>query len=375
MICPECNNELHDDAKFCPYCMTKIEEVQEYKVAKVNGKKYGAIVGVMVLIVVAAIVGVIVAGKDRFGNDDEKLNEVKGNATATAKVDEEVKEKNEEKEETLEELDKEDEWKFEPLTYCGTWYNKDFTGEDPALEGGIVLNVISINDKKIIFDLFSYQEPPQSRVAEIYNIEADIVDKKAEFVFRDDGWGNGGLGTIIFLKDSLCISIKLTTISSDSLWTLVVDNEFKKVSEDYENDSIDFSGLIGVNIELLKDKMKGIGCELEEGPYNGAYQYEGVVINTVEGEVVSIYVDYTIMEEGFRDTFNFSARINGRTEYEYLKQRFGEPVLVSNDFGIYRSTFNFPEDNDGMKTALDFVYVDGYVLYIMYYNTLYDENY
>ena len=362
MICPECNNELHDDAKFCPYCMTKIEDVHEYKAAKVNRKKYGIIVGIIVLVVIAIIAGVIIVGKGRFENDDEKLNEVKGKATATA-VSEELKEGNE------------DDWEFDSMSYCGTWYNKDFAGEDPALEGGMVLNVISINDKKIIFDLFSYQEPPQSRVAEIYNIEADIVDKKAEFVFRDDGWGNGGLGTVLFLENSICISIKLTTISSDSLWSINAEEEFKKVADGYENDTIDFSGMVGLNVEMVKDKMKSMGYEMEEGPYNGAYQYEGVVVNTVEGEIVSIYVDYTMMEEGFRDVFNFSARINGRTEYEYLQQRFGEPVLVSNDFGIYRSTFNFPEDNDVIKTALDFVYVDGNVLYIMYYNTLYDGNY
>ena len=76
-------------------------------------------------------------------------------------------------------------------TFCGTWYNKDFEGEDPELEGGNVLKIISINKDKVVFDLASYQEPSGMRVAEIMGVEADIEDGKAEFVFRDDGWGNG----------------------------------------------------------------------------------------------------------------------------------------------------------------------------------------
>lgn len=37
--CPDCGKQMHEDSKFCPYCMKKfIKEKENYKVN--NSKKY-----------------------------------------------------------------------------------------------------------------------------------------------------------------------------------------------------------------------------------------------------------------------------------------------------------------------------------------------
>lgn len=354
MLCAKCNSELPEEASFCPYCMTQLGDVIDYssnykKERKIKSKLI--ILGFLVLGVIIFVLGKNQDSDTTKNKDEEPTVSVDTNKNTVDK-----------------EIDAKNDWEFVPELYCGTWYNEDFSGESPELEGGMVLNIISVNQDKIIFDLFSYQKPPQSRIAQIYNVEANIVERTAEFVFRDDGWGNGGLGIITFLEDSVCISIKLTTVNSDSLWGMAVDKEFKKISDTYENDSVDFYGLLGQNYVLVKDKLQGIGCELVKGAFEGAYDYEGISIFTKEDKITSIYVDYTMLPIGFRDSLNFSTKINGNVEYDYIKLRFGEPVLVNNYGGVYISTFDISQDGQDMEALLDVGYMDGEVFYIKYYD-------
>ena len=353
MNCPKCGNDLPKEATFCPYCMTKFGEVvdmnQDKMPSRRNNKKlviglFAAIVAICLIIAVVLFVNN--SDKDTKSDEVEQEENQKDNR-------EENQEDNQEENQEENEVDYKD--------YCGTWYNKDFEGQDPEVEGGNVLKIVSVNKDKVIFDLASHQSPPGMRVAEIMSVEADIIDGKAEFIFGDDGWGNGGIGVITFADGKVSVNIKLTTVSTESLWQLNVDTEFKKASDGYQNDTVDFLGTLGNDISVIKEKLNYVGIELSKE--DDLWIWEGLMVKESANGVESVYVDFTLMPEGYRDMFNVSSGINGDSDYDYVEKRFGKPVETKDADFFYVSTFAVPEEN----SLLDMAYIDGNVMYMRYY--------
>ena len=360
MICPKCKSDLPDEASFCPYCMTKFGEVKDLNSGtNLTGNKKKKLITISAIGVLILVILTVVLIKFVFSEQDSVNS--KNDGTNTSQSDGDIPNADNESAsgnqgETALDINAE--------TFCGTWYNKDFEGEDPELEGGNVLKIISVNKDKVVFDLASYQEPSGMRVAEIMGVEADIEDGKAEFVFRDDGWGNGGIGTLIFFEDKVCVNIKLTMINSESLWQLGTDTEFKKVDEGYVNDTVDFYGLVGMDIAVAKERLKGIGCELQDGAYKGSYQYEGIVIDTLDDVIVTVYVDYTMLPDGYRERLNFFTKVNGNADYEDMETRLGKPADTWVLGPWYVSTFKVPEQEG---VFFDIAFEEGVVSYIKYY--------
>ena len=377
MICPKCKSDLPDEASFCPYCMTKFGEVEDLNFGtNLTGNKKKKIITISAIGVLILVILTVVLLKFVFSEQDSVNS--KNDGTNTSQSDGDKADVNMPDDATGNDTDDipnadnesasgnqgETALDINAETFCGTWYNKDFEGEDPELEGGNVLKIISINKDKVVFDLASYQEPSGMRVAEIMGVEADIEDGKAEFVFRDDGWGNGGIGTLIFFEDKVCVNIKLTMINSESLWQLGADTEFKKVDEGYVNDTVDFYGLVGMDIAVAKERLKGIGCELQDGAYKGSYQYEGIVIDTLDDVIVTVYVDYTMLPDGYRERLNFFTKVNGNADYEDMETRLGKPADTWVLGPWYVSTFKVPEQEG---VFFDIAFEEGVVSYIKYY--------
>lgn len=380
MNCPKCGNDLPKEATFCPYCMTKFGEVvdmnQDKMPSRRNNKKlvialFAAIVAICLIIAVVLFVN--------ESDKDTKFDEVEQEETQKDNQEENQKEPQEENDagdnnepsddtstdkENVENEPSENkpvENEVDYKDYCGTWYNKDFEGQDPEVEGGNVLKIVSANKDKVIFDLASHQSPPGMRVAEIMSVEADIIDGKAEFIFGDDGWGNGGIGVITFADGKVSVNIKLTTVSTESLWQLNVDTEFKKASDGYQNDTVDFLGTLGNDISVIKEKLNYVGIELSKE--DDLWIWEGLMVKESANGVESVYVDFTLMPEGYRDMFNVSSGINGDSDYDYVEKRFGKPVETKDADFFYVSTFAVPEEN----SLLDMAYIDGNVMYMRYY--------
>lgn len=341
MKCPKCGKDLPETVSFCPYCMEKFAEsdgaaAKGNKAVK-NRKSLIIILAVLIVVVVAAIIIAVCTGMGGQAEDESSGADLETVANRELS---------------------------NPEKYCGTWYNEDFDGESPELEGGNVLKIISMNDSKVIFELGSYQSPPNSRVAKITGIEADIVDGQAEFIFADDGWGNGGIGTMVFLEDEIYVNIKLTSVSSDSLWNIGNDVKFKKVSESYETDSIDFMGVIGDDISVVSAMLGNLEYVVEETEGGKLYAFDGIYVNVSENIVTSVMVDYTLLPQGYREKLCFSFGINGAADYDYIEKKLGSPVSTYEDDGLYTSCFRTTEDNE---TYLNITFAKGEVLTIRYF--------
>lgn len=326
MLCPKCKKDLPDEIAFCPYCMTKFAESETYGDSiKIKKRIVPFIVGGVVL-VVGVLFAWFLLGQ---GNGDK------------------------------------DNTRDSMFDYCGTWYNKEFEGETPELDGGNVLKIISINDSTVIFDLCSYQAPPNSRVAEINGVTAEIVDGEAEFIFGNDGWGNGGIGKLVFVEDKIYVNIKLTSISSDSLWSIGTDVVFEKVSETYKNDTIDFMGILGEDIKVALTLLEDMEYRAEEYDSGVMYYFDGIYADVREDKVICMQVDYSQLPEGNRNIYTFSYGVNGNTSFEGLKSKLGEPIYTYEEIeGVYVSSFNVP---DRQGEYFKIAYSEGKIVYIMYF--------
>lgn len=363
MICPKCKKDLPDEIAFCPYCMTKFSIGENYNEVKKEKKSKipFIVIGILSVIILAGIIYFVC-----FFNNEKGENSVTTAEPTTKKVEEaNTTDKSKEVEPTTTEKVEETKPKVDMLSYCGTWYNKDFEGEDPMLEGGNILKIISINEDTVIFDLCSYQSPPSSRIAELNGITAKIIDGKSEFIFGDDGWGNGGIGTLTFMENEIYVNIKLTSVSSDSLWSIGSDVIFKKVEDGYENDTVDFLGLLGEDIQVALSLLGNPEYTIEQHDEGITYNFEGMFIDLYIDRISCVYVKYPELPEGYRDKYKFSYGIDGNTSFDSLESRLGEPISTGEEEeGVYVSCFNVPDrPGEYFKIA----YSEGEVVYIMYF--------
>lgn len=383
MKCKNCGNDLPEEASFCPYCMSKLTKVDQIVQDKksVNRNKLAIFIAISAIAVVS-VIAVLILMLAR--SSDEKSNTNVNTTTSTSSIevdsqtetDEQTKtdgqinsdgekiDKNENDKPTLKEEETTENIIDNPYDYCGTWYDDDFTGEDPMLEGGNILKIISMTKDSVIFDLCSYQSPPMSREAMLSGIEADIVDGKAEFIFGDDGWGNGGYGTLLFLDGEIYVHIVLTTVSSDSLWNIRTDVKFKKVGDSYENRSIDFMGVIGEDVSVALVMLSNEPYELEPNGGGSTYRFGGITMETYERKITSILVEYERFPEGYRDIFTFSFGINGKAKFHYVEGKLGDCLNTYKKDDNYVNIFRSPEQNE---TFIEITYSRGEVVSIRYF--------
>ncbi|MBQ3546269.1 MAG: zinc ribbon domain-containing protein [Lachnospiraceae bacterium] len=347
MNCPNCGKDLPDEIQFCPYCMEKFGDVKDYNKSKLVRKKnkfIAVVLAITVVIVVCLLVVVLrnnVPKKEKQYKEDNPKNENIISDNDTNNTDNEST----------------------PLNYCGTWYNADFSGESPELDGGSVLKIISMNDEKVIFDLGTYQSPPASRIAEITGVEAEIIDGEAEFIFGNDGWGNGGIGKILFMDEEIYVNIKLTSVSSDSLWNIGTDVKFKKVEDVYINDTIDLLGVLNSDIRVVETKLEKLVDEFDELEED-VYGCEGITVITSNEKVTSVKIEYENLLPGYRKWLCFSFGINGEASFDSVKNRLGTPILTFEKDGNYISLF---ETSETMESYIEIAYSDGEVVYIRYF--------
>lgn len=69
--CPKCKAEIHEEARFCLYCMTSFEEKQTIETPKENNKRWLIIIAAVLAVVLVIISIVLFVPK---GNDSNDLN-------------------------------------------------------------------------------------------------------------------------------------------------------------------------------------------------------------------------------------------------------------------------------------------------------------
>ena len=351
--CPKCSKEIFEESRFCPYCMTKFGDVQDYnKIKKRKTKIPGIIISILVVMIIAGVFVFAYFNRDKSSNSEKKEEE---NQSVNIDIDNSYTNKNDNEEKDYN-------------TYCGTYYNEECTDGTPEDGGGYELNIYSIQNDTVLFSLISYQAPPASRFASVENMVATLKDDKAEFMFSDDGWENAGTGSILFMEDNrIYVNVKLTSANSDAMWDINTDNYFKKVSGEDIDDYVDFSNALGNEFNVIKTKMGKDPDKTEVINEITYYYYDNITVLEKSNKVFQIQVNYNLMDYADKKKYNFTFGINGLTDYKYLSNKYTNIVDSRDSGNMYVTDFKI---ND--RDYLEVTYVGGDVRDMTYY--YYPEN-
>lgn len=113
-------------------------------------------------------------------------------------------------------------------SYVGVWFIKDKDmnecSEDVYKNGGLVVQINDISEGYIRFKVECISAPPTNRIAEA-TVEAEFKNGKADFVFKDDGWGNAGSGRLELQDETVSMTITAYD-SADANWGLPSQGQF-----------------------------------------------------------------------------------------------------------------------------------------------------
>ena len=74
--CPKCSKEIFEESRFCPYCMTKFGDVQDYnKIKKRKTKIPGIIISILVVMIIAGVFVFAYFNRDKSSNSEKKEEE------------------------------------------------------------------------------------------------------------------------------------------------------------------------------------------------------------------------------------------------------------------------------------------------------------
>lgn len=116
-------------------------------------------------------------------------------------------------------------------------------GEQPDdwENGWHALHIVSIDEEKLTFFLEKVSSAPSSRIATTEAITVSFADGKAKF-FVEDSWNNTGSGTIQLVdKETIHISVAITDPASDAMWDVEMDADFsfcQSASQSSDNENL-----------------------------------------------------------------------------------------------------------------------------------------
>jgi hypothetical protein len=97
------------------------------------------------------------------------------------------------------------------------------TVDDVMSTGGVILNITSISEKNISFEIKNISSNQRIATTEYQEIEITNIEKNIYyFKWHNDGWNNEGIGSIIIEDDNILLSVSTTKISDDNTtgWSL-----------------------------------------------------------------------------------------------------------------------------------------------------------
>ena len=100
--------------------------------------------------------------------------------------------------------------------YVGEWIST----KDLWNKGGVILEIKSIKNNAVKFDLTSVSSAPYNRIAYIENVSAEIVGGVVNFSFKDDGWGNSGSGMLVLRSGKVYVETSISKYDSNAMWDL-----------------------------------------------------------------------------------------------------------------------------------------------------------
>lgn len=344
-LCPNCKKEIFPEAHFCPYCMTRFVEsnhkMQQYP-AKKRRKKW-FILGMAGVILIMTVAGITVGVF--LGREGQKKTQ-KEEKTVEQKVEKE-------------ELDY--------SKYIGEWYDEIKDTEDPrqAVQslGGTCLEIMSMDEDSVFFNLYTYQSPPASRVAFIENITAVFSEdkKEANFLFTEDGFGNSGSGVISFQGDTVYVITNLSYESPVAMWSVRTDTSLVK-SNLMQNGTGAIKGSL-TSLDVVKYKF---GKEIKKVDYyeGPVYYYEYATVYTTEGNVTKVVVDYTQLDEKGKQIVKYDS-IGYNSTPDAIFNKFSG--LSESGLDEYQTGPIYCREGGKDNHLIDFIYQNGQLTQIIYH--------
>ncbi len=301
-FCKNCGKELPVESVFCPYCMTKLIDVKTG--TEIKSKKKNIIIPVLVIVAVVLVASLC------FYFVLRALNSNSGEQAFS---------------ETISESSAPSESFLDYSSYMGIWCDEGTNADSIALQGGRMVEIISIDDDLVRFTYTKISSTPHNRIAIISNVNTKIVDGVGTFTFDDDGWGNSGTGKIKFLENEIYLETTITSKNESSMWDIGGQVYLTKDDETIFDLRFSESGL-GKDFDEVKS-MYGEeirDSEIVNNDYETHY-YDGfrVDVDIETNKVIYIAADY--LQPGFAKTSPCYGEINGNSNYDDVYRVHSEP--------------------------------------------------
>ena len=348
---PICGKELPIEARFCPYCMTKLinEDGATPKIS-LNYRKNKILVGVLVILifVLCVEIGFILSKKSYIYNNYVKKYNINTNGYNNGtfgSISESLKLNNANKSYTYD-------------SYLGVWYGESV--DDIHKEGGNKAEICKVSGNTIVFCVEHISEG-FNKIASVEYMKVKLINGEGNFSFSDDKKGNSGTGIIRLNNNKIYIRINLNNKNNTTDWDLEMDENFKQVEKYGRNDKIDVQKIIGRYFEDVKG-MFGEQTDVQNYDSKIEYEYEkGLTLTVIYNPQEEIY--YVIGADIDYSIYNGDKKINWRgidntTKKKNVRKQFA--ILDDGDCFIKNQYTDTYEDGDTLD-QITIYYDNGYV--------------
>lgn len=314
--CQNCGRDLPIEARFCPYCMTKLidEDGTIIKKTSVDKKKnIFMIIAIILVVVIAGESGVMFYLK-RTENDQATKNV---SSTKQQGYD----------------------------SYLGVWYGENVN--DIHKDGGEKVEICKVTGDTIVFCVERVSKE-FNKIATIEYMKANLVNGESNFSFTDDGKGNAGTGIIRLNNGKIYVRINLNDDSQTTDWDIAMDTNFRQVQKFSKNQRLDVKDLLGKYYEDVKGMLGNRTNVNNTGDYL-EYEYEGGVnLRVVYDGVAQTYnvVGIQIFYDYFKGNYTIGYEdIDNNSKINDVREKFSK-IGGDDDFskGKYVDIFSDGKD-------------------------------
>lgn len=321
--CPNCSKELPQESVFCPYCMTKLIDVETGNTINTKTKNHLIPVLIISVVVVIAICAVVFFVSQNISNSDKATESI----TNLGKTD-----------------------KTDYSSYIGLWCDKGSNINKIIENGGNLLEIISVNDNVIRFTFTKTSLAPHNRIARISNVATEIIDGVGNFTFDNDSWLNSGIGKIKLLGDEIYLETTILNANEDAMWH--IGGRFNLTKS--ESSIIDFKNYdyLGADFDEVKNQFgEKISETTSVMDIVETHYYSGLTVNVDKATNTICYILVTYSGLPITKSELCYGEINGNSRYDDVYRVLGEPWYnnISNytiSYIVDGGTLNFTFDEN-----------------------------
>ena len=313
--CPFCGKELPEEMSFCPYCMNKLDSVTEVSPTPVRKKSKKPLIVALAFVVCLIGAGAVLRGiLSQTGTVDTPPSQTTSTAPSPTP-------------ENISQASSTDTDNVDYSSYIGVWQSSDDIAAnlEEQKEGFTSLEIITIKNGVIRFNLTKTSDAPQQRIAILSNITAEIIDNVVSFSFEDDGWGNSGTGKMTLSPEEIYVVTRLLESNPMAMWN--ISGCFYLTRRNDSVHDLDMNYLL-MDFSEARNNFGEESREQEVNLYDASqshfYQELTVDVNPDNNLIVRFSVDYSAADNKKRYQFR---GVDGNSTLEDIISCMGQPVL------------------------------------------------